>query len=186
MSVQKPVPFSATCCVVQIREPQVVPELVREHTDAAVLRLDGVVTHPEIRSRKVVTSEMTPLGSEIFIEIRVPPMTPDRVAALRAAACFLAHARMHDAEVIDIAIRLSENAVPVAIVPVDLIGVHEVETAVISGCRQRLQRVVDDPIGGAVRIVATRSRLGCVFSEFRFSRIHLNPVGHLARPGESA
>ena len=45
MIVQKPVEFSPPD-VVQVGQAEVVAELVREHADAAVLRLDRVVADP--------------------------------------------------------------------------------------------------------------------------------------------
>ena len=56
MMVQKPVELSPTA-VVQVGQAQIVAELVREHADAAVLRLDGVVAHPVVAVADVDAAE---------------------------------------------------------------------------------------------------------------------------------
>ena len=118
--------------VVEVGQSEIVAELVREDADAAVLGLDGVVAHPQVRAGQVVAAQQASGRSGVVIGVRVPRVTPDRVSTLRAAAGFLAFAGVHEAEVIDIAVGLGEVAVAIAIVAIDLIGLRQVEATVVA------------------------------------------------------
>ena len=86
--VQKPVPFVATSGVVEVRQTEVVAELVGEDTQAAVLGLGGVVTDPdtgvaERNATRKVARRTSGAGAGGVDE---PAVGPDRVATLRTAA----------------------------------------------------------------------------------------------------
>ena len=118
--------------VVEVRQTEVVAELVREDPDAAVFGLDRVVADPEARPRQVVAAELAVGGTLVVVEVRVPTVAPDGVAAERAAAGLFAFARMDESEVVDVAVGLVVDAVAVAVVPVDLVGEAEVEPGIVA------------------------------------------------------
>src|SRR4029079_10775213 len=80
--------------VVLVRQVEVVRELVREHADATVLRLDRVVADPVVRIADPHTAESVRAGPVRTVrgEVRVPPVRPDRIRALGAATRLLADA----------------------------------------------------------------------------------------------
>src|SRR5665647_866798 len=82
----------ATCRVVQVRQTEVVRELVREHTYAAVLGLDCVVTDPVLAVSDLDASGEIALGTgrAVVGVVRIPAMAPDRALAEHAAARFVA------------------------------------------------------------------------------------------------
>ena len=99
-------------------------ELVREHADAAVLGLDGVVADPvagaaeaDARRSRVGTPPTTgPTPCAAAVGVRA--VAPDGVGALGAATGLLAFAGVDRLEVVDVAVRLVEVAVTVEVVAI--------------------------------------------------------------------
>ena len=127
--------------VVLVRDPEVVAELVREHADTAVLRLDGVVADAEVRvpirtPPSWLIGAGRPIPSPETFAVRA--MAPDRVGALRPAAGLLTLAGVDRLEVVDVAVRLVEVAVAVVVVPVPLVELRQVGIDLPRRtCRQR-------------------------------------------------
>ncbi len=112
-------------------------ELVGEDAQAAVLRLDGVVTDPDaggvVRDRvgRVrALAEAAAVGADVHtgqatgaagLEVGVPAVAPDGVGAVGRVTGRLVAARVDDLEVVDEAVGLVEVAVPVDVVAVLLV-----------------------------------------------------------------
>ena len=123
MAVQKAVPFSPRVGVVEVGQAKVVAELVREHAEAAILGLDGVVTNPDSRHRRSGhrrTGSRRPRGrSDAEVgRVDIPAVGPDRIRALGAAAGVLALTGVNRLEVIQVSVRLVKVAVVVVVVAV--------------------------------------------------------------------
>ena len=107
--------------VVEVRQAQVVGVLVGEHAHATVLRLDRVVGDPQ--------AGVADLGAAVRVARRalagvlegLPAVRPDGVLALDRVAVGLVAARVHDLEVVDVAVGLVEVAVVVEVVAVPLV-----------------------------------------------------------------
>ena len=120
--------------VVEVREAEVVAELVGEDAQAAVLRLDGVVADPDagrvVRDRvgRVrALAEGAGVGADVDtgqstgaagLEVAVPAVAPDGVGAVGRVTGRLVAARVDDLEVVDEAVGLVELAVTVDVVAV--------------------------------------------------------------------
>src|SRR6185436_20580369 len=140
--------------VVLVRQVEVVRELVREHANAAVLRLDRVVADPDAGAADLDAAELVVAragGSDQVVE-RIPAMRPDRVGALRAAAGLLADAGVDRLEVVDIAVRLVEVAVTVVVVPIPDVELLQV----LVDLRRRLARSDLPVVPGRERITDER------------------------------
>jgi hypothetical protein len=105
---------------------------VREHAEAAVLRLDRVVADPDagrvvrIREETAVVRERVPVGSGVEADVPAGAdgeagggaVRPDRVRALVRIACGLVAAGVDDLEVVDERVRLAEVPVTVDVEPI--------------------------------------------------------------------
>src|SRR5665811_1326077 len=125
----------ATSGVVEVRQTEVVAELVGEDTEATVLGLGGVVTDPHPGVTYLGTSsEVARWASGTKVcGVDVPAVGPDGVRALRAAAGFFALPGVNRLEVVDIAVGLVEVAVVVVVVAVDLVELRQVGLDIRSG-----------------------------------------------------
>lgn len=114
--------------VVEVRQAEVVGELVGEDTQPAVLRLGRVVTDPDARVAERHTAELVAVGPRPpqVGGVGVPAVAPDGVLALGAVAGLLPFAGVDRLEVVDVAVRLVEVAVTVVVVPVPDVVVGEV------------------------------------------------------------
>ena len=120
--------------VVEVRQAEVVRVLVREHAEAAVLRLDRVVADPDVdRMVRDAAGQTARRATRADVHARkatgaatlnrgVPAMAPDRVGALVRVARSLVATGVDDLEVVDEVVRLVE--VPVA---VEVVAIPDVE-----------------------------------------------------------
>ena len=124
--------------VVEVRQAQVVPELVGEDADAGVLRLHDVVRHLQVGARDRVAT-----GHRRGVR-------PHRVDADVAATAGLALVGVHQHQVVDHTVRLVVVAVAVAVALVldVVVGPREVRV----GRGQRVDRVGGET-PGALRVV---------------------------------
>ena len=127
MSVHQAVLFSAPPVLPLVSyssgRPRSWRELVCEHANAAVLRLDGVVADPACCCRRSgcrrirnAADDLGPTAPDAAVGVRA--VAPDGVGALGAAAGLLALAGVDRLEVVDVAVRLVEVAVVVEVVAV--------------------------------------------------------------------
>ncbi len=109
--------------VVLVREPEVVAVLVEEDAASAVFRLHRVVADPKARAGDLGAAEQVVrrAGEALLVLERIGAVRPDRVLALDRVTVGLVAARVHDLEVIEIAVRLVEVAVVVVVVAVPLV-----------------------------------------------------------------
>jgi hypothetical protein len=101
---------------------------VREHREAAVLRLDRVVRDPQaggadLRAAVLVVGR-TLLADQVLECL--PAVRPDRVFALLGIAVGLVAAGVDDLEVVDVPVGLVEVAIVVEVVAVPLVIRREV------------------------------------------------------------
>ena len=96
-------------------------ELVREHAEAAILRLDGVVAEPEAGVADLGAAEQDVLAADSRTglaeveRVDVPAVGPDGVRALCATTGILALTGVDRLEVVDVAIGLVEVAIGVEV-----------------------------------------------------------------------
>ncbi len=181
MIVQKPVRVVADR-IVQIGQAEVVAELVREHADAAVLRLDRVVAHPVAAAADPETAAAVVGGTgdaDVGVE-RVPAVAPDGVRALRAAARFLALTGVDRLEVVDVAVRLVEVPVAVVVVAIPHVELRQVVVDLLRRAPGRDLAVV--PGGQRVAHEQPRARAddaaAVVGAVVGLVERHPHPVGH--------
>ena len=171
------------------------PELVGEHPEPAVLRLDGVVADPDPRRvvRQGLPTRHTALpdvdaGEAVRAASRhvgVPAVAPDGVCAIDRVAGGLVTPGVHDLEVVDEPVGLREVAVAVAVIAVldveglqvvlDLCQRHATVELVLGPDRERVAqqepRVVADDVAAVVAAVP------------RLVEGHLHPVGDVTVDG---
>jgi len=160
-----------------------VPELVGEDAHAAVLGLDRVVADPDAGVAELVAAHLAAGRALVVVRVGVGAVAPDRVGA---AVGVLALARVDHAEVVDVAVRLVEVAVVVAVVAVGLVDLGDVDAAVVAGRDEAVERGLHDARDRAVGVVAAVAALLAVGAEVGLGAVDRRPVGHLAVPGEAA
>ena len=103
----------AAAGVVEVGQAEVVAELVGEDAEAAVLRLGGVVADPEAGVADLDAAVLVATaGPPLRVGVDRPAVRPDR---RRGCAGLLALTGVHGLEVVDVAVRLVEVAVPVVV-----------------------------------------------------------------------
>src|SRR5688572_8073800 len=105
-------------------------EFMCEHTYAAVLRFDGVITNPITGIANLDTTKIMGASSIRAISriVRIPAMAPDRVHAQNATTYFFTHASMDRLEMVNVTIGFIEIAVAVVIVTIPLVKTFQVIT----------------------------------------------------------
>ena len=154
--------------VVVVRQPEVVPVLVREDRQTAVLRLHRVVADPDagVADRGAPELVEPGPGEALVGDEGVPAVRPDRVLALLGIAVGLVAAGVHDLEVVDVAVGLVEVAVAVVVVAVVLVVRRDGLLDLGVGLAGRLlvghprgDRVLDQVPGGLGRLVTAVASL---------------------------
>ena len=171
--------------VVEVGQAEVVAELVREHAEAAVLRLDRVVADPEARVADLRAAELGVggTGGAVVGRVHVPAVRPDRVLALRAAAGVLALAGVHRLEVVEVAVGLVEVAVVVVVVAVPHVERRELGLDGLVALAGRLLGVVPGVAGVLDELPGAAVVLDAVVAVGRGVAGHLHPVADLAVDG---
>ena len=134
--------------VVHVGQAEVMGVLVGEDPEAAVLRLDGVVTEPHSGGvvRDQAAADQATVGADLDtghpagaadLKVGVPAVAPDGVGALVWVTGRLVAAGVDDLHVVDVAVRLVEDAVTVEVVAVPDVELLQVGLDV----RHRLARV---------------------------------------------
>ncbi len=171
--------------VVVVREPEVVAVLVEEHAPAAVLRLDRVVGDPDAAGADLVAAVGVARRALAGALEGLPPVRPDGVLALPGVAVGLVAARVHDLEVVDVAVGLVEVAVAVEVVAVPLVEGRQL--GVDLGDRPARGQLVGVPLVGGVLnqvpgvaadVAGTREAVGPAVAGLVV--LHPHPVGDLA------
>ena len=170
-----------------VGQAEVVAVLVREHRDAAVLRLDRVVGDPQAGVadlRAAVLVERGPAGPDQVLE-RLPAVRPDRVLALVRVAVGLVAAGVDDLEVVDVAVALVEVAVVVVVVAVPGVVGRELRGDLRVGGAGGLpagdpgvDRVLDQEPRVAAHVGGAREAVAAAVA--RLVELDLDPVGDQA------
>ena len=193
--------------VVEVGQPQVVRELVREDTEPAVLGLDGVVVDPhagrvvgdlDVRPGRVGHAALADVDATDLrtadrtgaegLDLRVPAVAPDGVGAVDRVAVGLVAARVHDLEVVDVAVRLVEVAVLVEVVAV--LVVERLQVAPDLGHRLTGRQLLLHPVRKTVADeepgVVADDVAAEVAAVARLVERHLHPLGDVTADGVAA
>ena len=169
--------------VVEVGQAEVVAELVREHADAAVLRLDGVLADPVVAVSDLDAAELVEAraGRAEVGGVRVPAVAPDGGVAEHATAGLVALASVERLEGVDVAVRLVEVAIGVVVVAVPDVEAAQVRVDLSGGLAGRDLRVVpavdrvdeEGPDVGSAEVIVIAGGVAW----------HGDPIGHVAVDG---